>query len=285
MSADAAGSYGDGLAPELPEALGEAEAYFNTLLLVEKTCREVFLPPLEGLLAVSRLEWLLIHQAQRVAVLLRGAANLPNMAYMPMHFAAVRTCFEIAVEVELLTRARQIFPNFADPEAEVVRRHDALMKRMSVKFFWRLSRSREPELSRYGSDILTRREGSAMEAEIEAFGDQDDSRTHWLHNQLAGRVKMLDEACGGKSLFREWYEQEYMIASQYVHGSLSPLVICGASLNGARMAAAIIYPWLSDFAGPHLFEPIWRRLRLDEADPKSWSVIRSMAERTAHPGT
>ena len=260
--------------------LREAEAWYNMLCLSEKVYREIFRPGLGTVFNPSDYEQLLMDHASRLSGILAGMVKLNAPKHLPLAIGGIRTVFEIAVDIELVLRPKELFPHVTDSEAEIVRRHRVLWKRQSVKLFHVLAKNPNQEVAQAAKAALKRREPSAEEEEERVFGQVRHNRRHWLTDELSERVKTLGRKLGNDK-FWHWYEMEYRLASHHAHGPLTVGTEMARDGEGIRTSSTVFFPWASELLAKHIMQPIWRRFELNKADPGGWRRLISLPEETA----
>jgi uncharacterized protein DUF5677 len=258
------------------EAHIQSESYFNFLMLIEQRYREVFIPPLQSIMFPTEFEKLLMFQAYRVLKLFDAMKQLKNYKYMHVHINLLRTCFEIAIEVELLTHPEELFPESKNPEESVLERCRVLKQRMMIKEWYILKKCPNVSLSKYAKEKCEENEKLVADRETEVFGKVSHNRSHWWNDTLKDRIEKLDTLINNQNKFKSWHEYEYRQASQFVHGAMTPwnsLDCYDFKSKVISGVTAMFFPWGAEVICNHIMKPIWRYLKLADSNEDAFKDI------------
>lgn len=255
------------------EAHTQSKFDFNFLMLIEQRYREVFIPPLQLKMSPTEFEKLLMFHADSVLNLLESIKMLPDYKYIRTHVILLRTCFEIAVEVELLTNAGKLFPESDNPEKIILERCKVLMQRMMIKEWYIYKENPNHPFSKLAVKKCIEYEKDVKEQEKEIFGKIDHNRSHWWNNTFKDRIKKLDSLINNDKKFERWYDSEYRPASQFVHGTVSPWNSMLRTSTVVSGIPAFFLLWSAEVICDHIMKPISKYIKISDSNTFAFKNI------------
>ncbi len=298
----------------VPGYRNQNAAAFNSLLSMAETYRKVFRPAVKSQMNPTAIEQLFQSHATRGAGLLNSLDRLDGAQHFQSSAATIRLLFEIAVEVQLLD-IRSKLGIAEDPNDDTVRRHDlaarcALLKwsrgfancpriagnslqDRSASYLQDQQDLLDSEVAKYTTTnimgkLIARAPRSVRESRGETGRETMPVKPgrafkfqHWLNLNLSERVDLLDRF-GDGSKFRDWYTNEYGIASVYTHGSLSLLGKAGT--DDITNGLTILYYWCVEVCCDSIMLPIFDELKLNTPDSEAWQRIAQAKDMAMSAG-